>query len=576
MNMKLAKYILPVALLSIGLTGCVDLDYTEVTTNDEEWIYQSPVYGVQRLVTSVYARIPNGFDKNYEGSSGATLAAATDEADCAISNSSVHRFYNGGWSPLNPFSYTWENSYKAIAEANNFLEKLDKIDLSDYESNNDYQAMKAEFELYEYEVRYLRTYFYFDLVRTYGAVPFTLKTLSPEEANQMTRRPALEVMDWIVDELDEIAEYLPITYTTEPTQDIGRATRPMCLALKARTLLYKASPLFNTENNHEWWLDAARANYDVIRYATQWGISLGNYANIWGANNGDGMEVIMASKMGSISSWETYNYPIGVENGQGGMCPTQTLVDAYEYADGTGETFGERYAGNTINITEENAYAGLDPRFALTVVKNGDLWPNYNTTPIETFQGGVNGEPLLNATQTGYYLRKYCDGNVDISTNSQQASSPHAWIVMRLGEFYLNFAEAMYQYYGNAETPGEFGLTANGAINTLRDRADVMMPHWSGTPSDWWERYKRERFVELAFEDQRFWDIRRWKCGNESATVTLANLQKTANSDIVLTRQTETRGWDDKYYFFPIPFAEINKNPNLEQNPGWTTTSNNQ
>ena len=146
MNMKLAKYILSFALLSIGATSCVDLDYTEVTTNDEEWIYQSPVYGVQRLVTSVYARIPNGFDKNYEGGSGATLAAATDEADCSISSSSVHRFYNGGWSPQNAFPFTWENSYSAIAEANNFLEKLDKIDLSDYESNTDYAAMKAKFE----------------------------------------------------------------------------------------------------------------------------------------------------------------------------------------------------------------------------------------------------------------------------------------------------------------------------------------------------------------------------------------------------------------------------------------------
>lgn len=154
----------------------------------------------------------------------------------------------------------------------------------------------------------------------------------------------------------------------------------------------------------------------------------------------------------------------------------------------------------------------------MTVVKNGDMWPNYNTTPIETFEGGVNGLPLVNATETGYYLKKYCDGNVNISTNDTTTTN-HAWVLMRLGEFYLNFAEAMYQYYGNAEIPGEFALTANGAINTLRDRADVMMPHWSGNPSDWWERYKRERFVELAFEDHRFWDVRRWKCGSELSVV---------------------------------------------------------
>lgn len=204
----------------------------------------------------------------------------------------------------------------------------------------------------------------------------------------------------------------------------------------------------------------------------------------------------------------------------------------------------------------------------MTVVKNGDMWPNYNTTPIETFEGGLNGMPLVNATETGYYLKKYCDGDVNISTNNA-TTTPHAWVIMRLGEFYLNYAEAMYQYYGNAETAGEFSLTANGAINTLRDRADVMMPHWSGSPANWLERYERERFVELAFEDQRFWDIRRWKRGEELHSIQVAHFQKASNGDILLNRNEEARSWNDKYYFFPIPFDEINMNPNLEQNPGW-------
>lgn len=566
--MNRLKYILLSAVCLACMTGCVDLNYTEVTTNDEDWVYKSPVYGLQRLVTSVYARVPNGYDKNYEGGSGANLSAATDEAECALSNSSVHRFYNGRWSPNNPFSYTWENAYRAIAEANNFLEKRDKINLDDYKNNNDYEAMKNKFSLFEYEVRFLRAYFYFDLVRTYRDVPFTLKTLTNAEANTMERTPALDILSWIVSELDDIAEYLPITYTTELNPEVGRATRPMCLALKARTLLYKASPLFNTENNAAWWLDAAEANYDVIKYAEEWGIKLDKYGNVWGSSNGDGSEVIWAIKQGTSSSWETYNYPIGVENGQGGMCPTQTLVDLYEYADGSGQTFGERYAKDEINITVEAPYDGLDARFAMTVVKNGDTWPNYNTVPIETFEGGVNAAPLLNATPTGYYLKKYCDGNVNISTNDA-TSAPHAWIMMRLGEFYLNYAEAMYQYYNDAENPGAWNLTANDAINTLRDRSDVQMPHWTGTAVNWWQRYKRERFVELAFEEHRFWDVRRWKCGDELETVCVANFVKNGNGDVVLKRVQSQRGWEDKYYFFPIPFSEINKNSKLGQNPGW-------
>ncbi len=566
--MKIFKNIFAfAALIAVCCTSCVDLDYTEVTSDDEEWIYQNPVYGIQKLVTSVYARVPNGFDKNYEGGSGSTLAAATDEADDAQSMSSVLRFYNGGWSPINPFSFTWTNSYQAIAEANNFLEKLDKIDLSEYQHNSDFEAMKTKFELFEYEVRFLRAYFYFELVRAYGDVPFTLKSLTNAEANTMSRTSAITIMDWIVSELEGIAEYLPITYKTELNTDIGRATRPMCLGLKARTLLFKASPLFNTTNDKNQWLAAAQANYDLISYATTWGIVLGNYADLSGPNNGDGIEIIFASKQGRLDSWERYNYPVGVENGQSGMCPTQSLVDVYEYIDNE-KTFGERFSGTTINVTAETPYDNIDPRFNMTVVKNGDMWPNYNPSPIETFEGGLNASPLINATQTGYYLRKYCDPNVNISTNDP-TNSQHAWILMRLGEFYLNYAEAMYQYYGDADAKGNFSLSANDAINALRDRADVQMPHWRGTPANWLQRYERERMVELAFEDHRFWDVRRWKRGQEFANVKVVAVNKASNGDIMLTRGAKIHGWNDKYYFFPIPFEELNKNRNLTQNPGW-------
>lgn len=561
------KNIIISALATASLTSCVDLDYSEVTTNNEEWVYQSPNYGIQRLVTSLYARIPNGIDKNFEGGSGATFAAACDEADCALSNSNVRKFYNGGWSPINPFSYTWENSYKAIAEANNFLEKLDKIDLSAYEYNNDFQAMKNKFELFEYEARFLRAWFYFELVRTYGDVPFTLKSLTNDEANQLKRTPAIEIMDWIVAEMDRIAEFLPITYVTELNTDIGRATKPMCLALKARTLLYKASPLFNTNNNKQWWLDAARANHDLLVRADGWGIKLGRYADIWGPDNGDGTEVIFAEKQGALSSWEKYNYPVGVENGQSGMCPTQTLVDAYEYQDSR-ETFGSRHAGQTINLNTVNPYEGLDPRFAMTIVKNGDIWPNYNVNPIEIFEGGLNASPLTNATQTGYYLKKYCDPNVNISTN-YATETQHAWILMRLGEFYLNYAEAMFNYYGDANVKGEFTMSANDAVNKILDREDVQMPHWTDN-TDWKTRYERERMVELAFEDHRFWDIRRWKQGDSQKQISVIRLNKDINGDVIMTRSTLNRGWNDKFYFFPIPFTELNKNENLAQNPGWS------
>jgi hypothetical protein len=550
--------------LFVALTACEDLNYTEVTTNDEEWVYNSPIYGVQRLVDDVYAHIRYDFGKY----NGAMNASATDESDYALSLSDIHKFYDGGWSSIVSFSDTWSNSYQAIAQANEFLEKLDKVSLDDYIHNpigsTAYDLLKSRFELFPYEARFLRAYFYFELAKTYGDVPLVTKTLSNDEANAVTRTPAQEIFRYIVDECDAIAEFLPITYKTEQDEQTGRASRPMAIALKARTLLYAASPLFNSSNNIELWKQAALANKAIIDKAPGWDIKLSSYAALWGNDNHLNPEIIFVRRTGSNNSFERYNYPVGVENGNSGNCPTQNLVDAYEYKT-TGITFGETW-GATINSTN-NPYEDLDPRFALTVVRNGDSWPNYNNTPIETFEGGRNASPLLNATATGYYLKKYCDGSVNISTNNSNTKY-HSWIVYRLAEFYLNYAEAVYNYLGDADAKGEFGMSANEAINVLRDRADIQMPHFSGS-SDFAGRYIHERMVELAFEDHRFWDVRRWKKGADYFTT--INIMKIAKSGdaTTYTRQTKSRLWNDRNYLFPIPFEETKINPNLTQNPGW-------
>lgn len=232
-------------------------------------------------------------------------------------------------------------------------------------------------------------------------------------------------------------------------------------------------------------------------------------------------------------------------------------------------TFKQKHPGS-VNLTSENPYEGLDPRFGLTVVKNGDLWPS-NTTqqlPIETYYGGFNAAPKYGATTTGYYLKKFVDGSC-ITTTNNPTTTRHNWIVMRLAEFYLNYAEAMYNYYGDADAQGEFGMSANEAINVLRNRPDIMMPEFKGN-ADFEERYMRERMVELAFEGHRFWDVRRWKKGAEYfGKVDIANITLDANGDFILNRAEKTRQWNDKYYLYPIPQSERQKNANLTQNPNW-------
>ena len=558
--MKLDRIVL-FLLASLVTAACVDLEYTEENTRDEEWTYEYFAEGIKNMVFDVYAQV---YNNEFESNSAYFLAGATDEAQYALETGAVNNYINGGWSPANPYSRTWSKCYTAIADANMYLEKLDEADITEWQYNSNYNNWVQQMELFPYELRFLRAYFYFELFRTYGDVPLVTATLTNAQANSITRTPADQIVKFIVDELDAVAPYLPVSYLTEVNNEIGRATRIACFALKARTLLYAASPLFNPSNDKAKWAKAAEASKYILDNAADWGLKLSSYGSLWGHDAFFNPELIFGLGRGSINSFEMANYPVGVENGASGNCPTQSLVDQYEYQD-NGQTFGERYPGN-INLDMVDPYEGLDPRFALTVVKNGDEWPTNGAQKkaIETFIGGFNGSPKYGATPTGYYLRKYVDGAC-VTTADNQTTRRHTWILFRLGEFYLDFAEAAYYATGSAND-ASYGMSANDAINVLRSRKDIAMPAFTEDGDAWVKRYERERLVELAFENHRFWDVRRWKKGPQYfRTIQVANI----SSGLQLTRATVTRQWDDKFYFYPIPQSELKKNPNLTQNAGW-------
>lgn len=150
-------------------------------------------------------------------------------------------------------------------------------------------------------------------------------------------------------------------------------------------------------------------------------------------------------------------------------------------------------------------------------------------------------------------------------------TSRHSWITYRLGEFYLNYAEAIFQYTGSADNAGEFGMTACEAVNIIRNRTDVKMPEFpTGLSADaFWNKYQNERMVELAFEGHRFYDLRRWKDGDKLKSIIEMKLTKNEDGTITYKRNVVNRVWDDKMYLFPIPQSERMKNPNLSQNAGW-------
>ena len=543
------------------VASCANLDYTEETNRDEEWTYNYFANGIKNLVFDVYAQV---YNNEFEANSAYFLAGATDEAQYALETGAVNNYINGGWSPANPYSNTWNKSYTAIADVNMYLEKIDQTDISDWQYNADYKNWVAQMEMFPYELRFLRAYFYFELFKTYGDVPLVTTTLTNGQANNIKRTPAEDIVKFIVDECDAIAPYLPVSYGTEYGSEIGRATRVAVAALKARTLLYAASPLHNPNDDRTKWAKAAEACKYILDNASNWGLKLSSYSTLWGHDAFYNQELIFGLGRGESNAFEMANYPVGVENGSSGNCPTQSLIDQYEYQD-NGETFGHRYPGN-IDLNTVDPYEGLDPRFALTIVKNGDEWPSNGAQKkaIETFYGGFNAAPKYGATPTGYYLRKYVDGSC-VTTADNQTTRRHTWILFRLAEFYLDFAEAAFYATGSANDV-TFGITANDAINVLRNRADIQMPKFKEDGEAWVERYERERLVELAFENHRFWDVRRWKKGARY----FKNIQvATINSDLMLTRSVNTRQWDEKFNFYPIPQSELKKNPNLTQNPGW-------
>ena len=541
--------------------ACADLDYSEENTRDEEWTYEYFENGIKNMVFDLYAQV---YNNEFEDNSAYFLAGATDEAQYALETGAVNNYVNGGWSAANPYSRTWSKCYTAIADANMFLEKFDQADITEWQYNPDYRNWVQQLEIFPYEVRFLRAYFYFELFRSYGGVPLVTTTLTNAQANNVTRTSADEIVKFIVDEIDEIAPHMPVSYLTEVNSEIGRATRVAAYALKARTLLYAASPLFNPSNDKSKWAKAAEACKFVLDNADSWGLKLSNYGSLWGHDAFFNPELIFGLGRGDFNTFEKANYPVGVENGSSGNCPTQTLVDQYEYQEG-GQTFGQRYPGS-IDLKSVDPYEGLDPRFALTVVRNGDEWPTNGAQKkaIEIFRGGFNAAPKYGATPTGYYLKKYVDGAC-VTTADNQTTRRHTWILFRLGEFYLDYAEAVYNATGSANNAA-YGLTANEAVNVLRKRASVNMPEFTEDGEAWVARYERERMVELAFENHRFWDVRRWKKGPQYfRTIQVAEI----SPSLQLTRSTVNRQWDDKYYFYPIPQSELKKNAKLEQNPGW-------
>jgi hypothetical protein len=557
-KINLIKLFISVGMLSI-LGGCKKyLDYEE-----QSMLSYDDIFNTQSRAKAVLSNIYNYLPSDFSSVDGAMRSSASDDAEHVDEYSDIQKFNNGSWNAIETVDDVWGRMYTGIRQANSFIKYSAGETFSYLKYNQGYDQLMNEYNLYTYEARFLRAFFYFELSKRYRNLPLVTDILTPEEANKVVPQPYDSIVKFIVDECDEVATRLPVNYAAFVNKESGRATKGSALALKARALLYAASPLHNTANDRNKWIDAAKAAKEVIDQLGATYSPLPAYTAI--SNNLSSKELILERRQAADRNFEQSNTAIGFIGGNTGTCPTQNLVDAYEMkASGLG--IGEVNSG----YNASNPYNGRDPRLAMTVLYNGSTW---KSVPLQIWNGGLNAPPALNATKTGYYLKKHMVESVSLNPVSLTTAN-HNWVIFRYGEILLNYAEAMNEAYGpDIAGPAPLALTARAAVNLIRARTGVAMPPFpSGmTQSAFRDKLRNERRVELAFEDHRFWDIRRWKIGNSTTMIRGMDLAKDPVTGVISfnPKVVETRVWSDGMYLYPIPQAEIFKNSNLQQNPGW-------
>lgn len=559
LNFKHIALLLSLASAPV-FTACEDF----LNTSESDYYTQKEILDnmdrVKQLATQVYSYLPHDFCNT----SGAMQDAATDDAIHIYEISGIQRFVNGAWSANYTVDEVFGWYYQAIHDANFYLENCVGLTFEDWENSDGFADNYKSYLNYEYEVRFLRAFYYFELVKRYQNIPLITKTLSQEEANEAVPSDANIILKFIVDECTDLASLLPVNYANMPGGDsnLQRITKGMALALKSRVTLYMASPLYSKDDTQKW-KDAAQAAYDLISQVGTLGYQLDKYSNLFGDVNNQSKEVIMCRPTGASTTFEARNFPMGVTGGSTSTCPTENLVSTYEMTD-----------GNTFNWDNPemaaSPYENRDPRLAMTVVYNGMEWPK--TTPVEIVEGGKNGQPLKSATSTGYYLRKYVNNSITFDTGETTTSKQHNWILFRYAEILLNYAEAMINAYGDPDYKGNYTLSAREAVNQVRARSDVRMPAYPAGMSKeaFLKRLKNERRVEFAFEGQRFWDLRRWKMLDEMKNIYKVRVVKEEDGTVRYTKELHSiYQIRDKMYFYPISNAELFKNHNLTQNSGW-------
>lgn len=567
----------------------------------------------------------------YGGFEEQALAAYTDEAMFTHAGRNINTFTEGTESPNNvawqSATYEWGTMYLAIRQANTALERLPNASFEN-------QSLKDQLTG---EAHFLRAYYYQQLLRFYGGVPLIDKPFGLDDDYSVARNTYEECVNFIVADLDKAAALLDGKSMVD-----GRATKAAALSLKARVLTYAASDLhdatkaqskstalasygdialvaYTSGSQNARWTAAKAAAKAALDAGTGYKLNLTepvspeegrmNYMSIaLGGQSAVGdasatSELIFQRTHTPLYTVED-NWPLGgihygINNGPNGYhnwagnTPIQQLVDDYEMMDGTKFDW-------TDPAHKAHPYENRDPRFYATIMYDGASWkPRPSDVaglePADQIQTGyyddgkggtLNGvdtrESVIenwNGSRTHYYTRKFIDPNPALADN-QSSAQVIPWPFIRYTENVLNYVEALINLGEEAE--------ARNWLNKIRFRAG--MPAITDSGADLLARYINERRVELAYEEHRYHDARRWMIPQTTVGRGIKAINITATLkpgqtphepyrydttkydykyEVVDNTENETRKWDDKMYYRPMTRDEINRNANLKQNPGY-------
>lgn len=557
--MKSTRYII-ILLSSAILASCSFLDVSVQEYHGTNYQF-STFDRTKQVLTNVYGYLPQGWG------SGTKRDVATDNATVGWETDGIKKYWDGSWSAISGMDDVWWEYYHAIRAANYFLENCpDDFEATKY--RDDYSQRMEQLQYFPWEARALRAYFHYELLKRYRNIIVSDHCIELDEVNKLAPSSYDEAVSWIAAECDTVAMHLPISYKFTWAQETNRVTKGFALALKARVLLYAASPLNNPTNDKSKWeaaAAAAKAVMDLGPYMLESYDKWENKAVI------DCYSVIFSITTGQGGGYESDNFPIGYEGGNGGICPSLNLFSCFDFTDGTEFDW---------NNPDHRArmYTDRDPRLYSTMLFNGSAFKEVN---LETFYGGQNGLPRKGATNTSFYLNKLIIQETSFITGNS-TSYEHYWPVFRIHEMYLNYAEALFEATGDPSFTGtlndvNYKISPKGAVDAVRAAAGMPAISSGLTGDAFRTKLRKERRVEFAFEDHYFWDVRRWKIGESTQDVyglsitRIEDGDKDSSNDRFNTEKVlvQHRVWKDKYYFYPIDQGELFKNNSLIQNEGW-------